>query len=185
MRSQKFTKQSEELVFQVFDKQKVLPKTIYDKLIHQFQTLLDEIGFGQRKDGMARRQITFHSFRRFVKTTISESPLPAGSDYSEWFLGHTKSSYYVKKPEARAEIYKDKCVRYLTFLDYSTLEATGKTLEARIDEWEKEKQITGQKHEQEMKALHEQMDRIVTMLQYNLKLGRLKQTALTRLANKK
>ena len=183
-KTSKFNKRSDELVFQVFttNNRKVEPKTIYNKLIQQFETLLDKVGFGQRKDGMARRQITLHSFRRFVKTTISESPPPAGSDYSEWFLGHIKSSYYVKKPEARAEIYKDKCMKYLTFLDYSTLKATGKTNEARINELEKEKQIMGQKYEQEMQELREQTDRklneIIMMIQKNPKLVHLKQDVL-------
>lgn len=42
-----------------------------------------------------------------------------------------------------------------------------------------------QKHEQELKTVHEQMDRIMEMITYNPKLARLKQTALTRLADKR
>lgn len=164
-KTSKFNKRSDELVFQVFntDYRKVEPKTIYNKLIQQFQTLLDEVGFGQRKDGMARRQITFHSFRRFVKTSLSDSP--AGRDYSEWFLGHIKSSYYVKKPEARALIYKEHCMRYLTFLDYSTLKATGKTIESKVNEIKKEKEIMSQKHEQEMEVMREQIATMGSQLQ--------------------
>ena len=41
-----------------------------------------------------RRQITIHSFRRFVKSTISD--LGYG-DYSEWFIGHSGSTYWRKK----------------------------------------------------------------------------------------
>jgi integrase len=174
------------LVFQVHKvkKQKVKPRSIYVKLLIQFHTVLDAVDFGQRKDNISRRRkITLHSFRRFVKTTIADTL--AGSDYSEWFLGHTKSSYYVSKPAVRAEIYANKCMKYLTFLEYSTLEATGKTNEARINELEKEKQIMGQKYEHELKIVHEQMDRIMAMIAYNPKLARLKQTALTRLANKR
>ncbi len=40
-----------------------------------------------------RRKITLHSFRRFVKTVISDQ---VGQDYSEWFLGHAKSPYYIR-----------------------------------------------------------------------------------------
>jgi hypothetical protein len=76
-------------------------------------------------------------------------------------------------------------MRYLTFLDYSTLKATGKTMEAKINELEKEKQIMGQKYEEQMNAMQLQINRITEMIQYNPKLARLKQTALTRLANKK
>jgi hypothetical protein len=177
---------SEYLVFQVqnIETKKIAPRSLYRKFVKQFHDLLDSADLNQRKDGMPRRrQITLHSFRRFVKTTISDSL--AGSDYSEWFLGHNKSTYYTSKPTVRAGIYKEKCMRHLTFLDYSTLKATGKTVEARINELEKEKQIMGQKYEEQMNAVQQQMNRIMEMINYNPKLARLKQTALTRLANKK
>lgn len=144
-KSTKISKQtSESLVFQVCNtnNRKVEPKTIYNKLVQQFQTLLDEINFGQRKDGKARRKITFHSFRRFVKSTISDSP--AGSEYSEWFIGHTKSSYWVRKPAEKAEKYSTYCMLLLIFLDYSTIKAHGKNIEARLEQVEKEKQIMEQ-----------------------------------------
>ncbi|MFY9965903.1 MAG: site-specific integrase [Nitrososphaeraceae archaeon] len=171
------------LAFQVHDvkKRNITPRSIYVKLLLQFHTVLDAVDFGQRKDNISRRRkITLHSFRRFVKTTISDTL--AGSDYSEWFLGHTKSSYYVSKPAVRAEIYANKCMKYLTFLEYSTLEATGKTNEARINELEKEKQIMSQKHEQEIQELREQTDHklneIIMMIQKNPKLVHLKQDVL-------
>ncbi|MGB7881412.1 MAG: tyrosine-type recombinase/integrase, partial [Nitrososphaeraceae archaeon] len=171
------------LSFQVHDvkKRNITPRSIYVKLLLQFHTVLDAVDFGQRKDNISRRRkITLHSFRRFVKTTISDTL--AGSDYSEWFLGHTKSSYYVSKPAVRAEIYANKCMKYLTFLEYSTLEATGKTNEARINELEKEKQIMSQKHEQEIQELREQTDHklneIIMMIQKNPKLVHLKQDVL-------
>jgi integrase len=173
------------LVFQVQDAEarRVSLHSIYCKLVQQFHDVLDDIDSSQRRDGMQhRRQITFHSFRRLVKTTIADA---VGSDYSEWYLGHNKSTYYVSKPEVRAKIYKDKCMKYLTFLDYSTLEVAGKNMEAKIYELEKEKQIMGQKYEEQMNAMQLQMNRIMEMIQYNPKLARLKQSALTRLANKK
>jgi integrase len=174
---------SESLVFQVygFDTYKANPQSIYQKLVQQFHIVLTAVDFDQRKDSMPqRRKISLHSFRRFVKTTISDSP--AGSDYSEWILGHKKSSYYVKKQQARAEIYLNKCMKYLTFLEYSTLEAVGRTMEARMAEFEKEKEIINQKHEEEMKSMREQMDRIMNLIQYNPKLARAKKLALERLA---
>lgn len=155
------------LVFQVhkIGTRKVTPRAIYQKLLQQFHDVLNEVGFDHRKDGMyGRRQITPHSFRRFAKTTISDS-FGAGSDYSEWFLGHNKSTYYVSKPEVRAEIYASKCDKYFTFLDYSTLQADGKTMEAKINEIKKEKEIMSQKHEQEMKEMREQVRSVGSQLQ--------------------
>jgi integrase len=156
---------------------------IYQKLRAPFQSVLKSAGLDGKKESSRRGRITFHSFRRFVKTTISNSQ--AGSDYSEWFLGHRKNSYYVNKPEVRAEIYASKCMQHLTFLDYAVLKATGRNIEARVEQVEKEKQIMEQKHEEQMNAMQQQMNRIMEMITYNPKLARLKQTALTRLANKK
>jgi hypothetical protein len=93
-------KNPDSLVFQVqLNNSHITPESIYMKLVIQFQQLLKVAGFAERKEGMKRRKITLHSFRRFVKTTISDC---AGKEYSEWFLGHAKSSYYVNKPEVRA-----------------------------------------------------------------------------------
>ena len=96
------------------------------------------MGFDERKEGMKRRKITLHSFRRFVKTVVSDQ---TNQDYSERFLGHSKSPYYTKKEPGRREIYATKCMKYLTFLDYKTLEASGKNIETRLSEKEKEIQL--------------------------------------------
>ena len=69
------------------------------------------------------------------------------SDFSEGFLGHSKSSYYTLK-EPRREIYASKCMKYLTFLDYSTLENTGRSIEAKLSEKDKEtKEIKSELYE--------------------------------------
>ena len=176
------------LVFQVQDVniRQVKPQAIYRKFVEEFHKVLDNVGFGQRKDGMSkRRKITLHSFRRFVKTVTSDQ---AGQDYSEWYLGHSKSSYYVSKPAVRAVIYGTKCMKYLTFLDYSTLEATGRSTEAKIEELQKVNQIMSQQHEEEMKAVNERMDRtdrILKLIEHNPILARAKRSAQERLANTK
>ena len=67
-----------------------------------------------KKEGMERRQITFHSFRRLVKTVTSNQ---VNQDYSEGFLGHKKSSYYTLKEPEKRQIYATKCMKYLISLD--------------------------------------------------------------------
>ena len=62
----------------------------------------------------------------------------ASQDYSEWFLGHTKSPYYTYKELVRREIYAIKCMKDLTFLDYSVLEARGRGTKAGLQEKTKE-----------------------------------------------
>jgi 7,8-dihydro-6-hydroxymethylpterin-pyrophosphokinase len=101
---------------------------------------------------MKRRKITLHSFRRFAKTVISDQ---TNQDYSEWFLGHSKSPYYTKKELDRREIYANKCMKYLTFLDYSTLEATGKSIEAKLQQKDKEIHTLREKYDTDIALLKE------------------------------
>ena len=118
------------------------PNILYVKLLSEFQKLLTIVGMDERKEEgiYKRRKITLHSLRRFVKTVVSDQ---TNQDYSEWFLGHHKSPYYTKKEPERREIYASKCMKYLTYLDYTTLEATGKSIEANLRE--KDKEIAGLK----------------------------------------
>ena len=80
------------------------PDGIYDDIAKSFAKTLDRMGKGQREDGNeGRRQITLHSFRRFVKTTISDLGY---SDFSEYFIGHSGSTYWQKKDSEKAEIFR-------------------------------------------------------------------------------
>jgi hypothetical protein len=91
---------------------------LYVKLFDEFQKLLAATVMARRKEnGIHKgRKITLHSFRRHAKCVISNQVI---QDYSEWFLGHSKSPYYTLKESERREIYSTKCMKYLTFLDYS------------------------------------------------------------------
>jgi integrase len=125
-----------DLIFAVYSvRNEPNPNHIYVKIILEFEKLLTIAGMDDRKEGMRRRKITLHSFRRFVKTVISDQ---TNQDYSEWFLGHSKSPYYTKKEHDRREIYATKCMKYVTFLDYTMLESTGKNIEAKLSEKDKE-----------------------------------------------
>jgi integrase len=127
-------REDDDLVFTVYTTK--TPTALYVKVLSEFQKLLSVVGLDGRKEGkQRRRKITLHSFRRFVKTVISDQ---TNTDYSEWFLGHNKSPYYTKKEPERREIYATKCMKYLTFLDYTTLEATGKNIEAKLSEKDEE-----------------------------------------------
>jgi integrase len=124
------------------------PRGLYSELSVEFIRTLDIAGFSERKDDSSRHKITLHSFRRFVDSTITTE---AGQDFAEWFLGHADNSYFSKKEHELRQIYKTKCMKHLTFLDYTTLEATGKSIEAKISE--KEKEIQGL--EDKLKSMEE------------------------------
>jgi integrase len=128
------TPMPDDLVFSPFIDSN--PNSIYHKIVVEFGKLLEVVGIDGRKENSLRRKITLHSFRRFVKTVISDA---TNQDYSEWFLGHKKSPYYVKKEHELREIYKSKCMHHLTFLDYdAALESGGRTAEGKLQEKQRE-----------------------------------------------
>lgn len=91
------------------------------------------MGKGAREEGNEkRREITFHSFRRFVKTTISDLGY---QDYSEYFIGHSGSTYWTKKESEKVEIFR-KIEPYLTFLNLHQLERKGADIQSKVDELE-------------------------------------------------
>jgi hypothetical protein len=104
-------KKDTDLVFAVYQNTKTpAPISIYRDLARSFGKTLDRMNKGDREDGSneRRREITLHSFRRFVKTTI---PDLGYSDYSE-----PCSTYWRKKESEKAELFR-KIEPYLTFLN--------------------------------------------------------------------
>jgi integrase len=110
------------------------PKNLYFGIVKHFEKTLDSMGKGDREDGNndRRREITLHSFRRLVKTTISDLGY---SDFSEYFIGHSGSTYWRKKESEKAELFK-KIEPYLTFLNIHQLERQGADIQSKVEELE-------------------------------------------------
>ena len=154
---------AEDLIFsgRYYPVGQVTPNGIYFKVASEFQKLLEVVGMDERKEGLQRRRkITLHTFRRHAKTIISNQ---AGQDFSEWFLGHSKSPYWTLKESARREIYATKCMKYLTFLDYSVLETAGKNIESNLLEKEKEIQVLKQRDSFNSDAISLLSDQLVRL----------------------
>jgi chromosome segregation ATPase len=56
-------------------------------------------------------------------------------DYSEWFIGHSGSTYWRKKESEKAELFK-KIEPYLTFLNIHQLERQGADIQSKVKELE-------------------------------------------------
>jgi integrase len=138
-----------DLVFAIYNKlDNADHNTIYVSIATSYAKMLDRIGRGEREDNNKRRKITFHSFRRFVKSTISDLGF---GDYSEWFIGHTGSTYYRKSEKEKAQLFA-KIEPYLTFLDYSELEARGADVVTKLQEKDKQiEALTKKQEEMEIK----------------------------------
>jgi hypothetical protein len=55
------------------------------------------------------------------------------ADYSEYFIGHSVSTYWRKKDSEKAEIFR-KIEPYLTFLNVHQLERQGADIQSKVEE---------------------------------------------------
>ncbi|MGI8831791.1 MAG: tyrosine-type recombinase/integrase [Nitrososphaeraceae archaeon] len=159
------------------DEYKIIQR-LYVTLAVQFDKILDQLKIGYEDSTRRRRKFTLHSFRRFVKSTISDLGY---SDYSEWYIGHSGSTYYRKSDKDKFELFK-KIEPYLTFLDQSSLERRGADLQNRLDLMERENTELKGRYEQDMKSVREEMDhqfsKIMSLIQKNPKLAHIKPEVL-------
>jgi len=118
------------------------------------------MGKGSREDGNERRrQITLHSFRRFVKTTISDLGY---FDFSEYFIGHAGSTYWTKKDSDKAEIFR-KVESYLTFLNIHQLERQGADIQTKVEELEELNQSLRQRGKIKDDAISQLSDQLMAL----------------------
>jgi integrase len=103
--------------------------SVYIKLREGFNKILKTLNLDDRKEGMSRRQVTFHSFRRFVKTTITDRKSEA---FALYILGHKRDmGYYTKTEKESLQDYKE-CMPFLTFTDSKEIEEHGKSIEDNL-----------------------------------------------------
>ena len=151
----------EDLVYTVHNSTD--PNVIYFRMYLEFRKLLSIVGLDRRKEGgiQKRRKITLHSLRRHAKVVLSNQ---VSQDYSEWYLGHSKSPYYTLKELQRREIYETKVMKYLTFLDYTTLELTGKNIETNLSEKEREIELLRQRDSTNTDAIASLSDKMQELM---------------------
>jgi integrase len=101
----------------------------YKNLSRRFGELLDRMNVKFRRDGK-RREISLHSFRHFVYTTIDGL---GQNQYAEYFIGHANSTYW-RKPESEKIATFLKIEPYLTFMDVAALEAKGADIETKTEQ---------------------------------------------------
>ena len=154
-------KNETDLIFSVYQSIKnPNPNNLYVDLGTSFAKTLDRMGKGAREDGNERRrEITLHSFRRFVKTTISDLGY---QDFSEYFIGHSGSTYWTKKESEKAEIFQ-KVEPYLTFLNIHQLERQGADIQSRVDELEELNESLRERDRTKDDAIAQLSDQLMTL----------------------
>lgn len=155
-------KNEDDLIFQV-QKNIAGLRSIYVKLGQEFDKVLTAAGLNQKKEGMKCKTISFHTFRRFVKSVTSDQ---VSQDYSEWYLGHAgRSVYYQKKEPERREIFASKVERYVTFLDYSALENSAKGITSQLDQKDREIAYLHEAGIENKELMTEMSDRLMKLTQ--------------------
>lgn len=140
------------LVFSI-KKDSTDPAVIYRTLHNYFVNLLKKVELDKRRrgEGIQRREISFHTFRDYVKTRVA---IHTNSDFSEWVLGHSGSTYWNTDDEVTRELYI-KCMKFLTFLDYPTVETVDKDYESKLKQRDEEITKLQQRDVQRQKELND------------------------------
>ena len=156
-------KEDTDLIFALYQSREAPnPKNLYFEFAKSFARTLDSMGKGDREDGggsYRRREITLHSFRRFVKTTVSDLGY---SDFSEWFIGHSGSTYWRKKESEKAELFK-KIEPYLTFLNIHQLERQGADIQSKVEELEELNQSLRNRDKMKDDAIAQLSDQLMAL----------------------
>jgi|SRR5919108_6473445 hypothetical protein len=87
----------------------------------------------------------------------------ADADFSEYFIGHSGSTYYRKTDKEKVKIFR-KIEPYLTFLDFVTLERRGFDTQTRIEELEATNQMLRQKDSMNADAIATLSDKMQEMM---------------------
>jgi integrase len=111
-----------------------VPSQIYAILAKEFRATLKRMKLDVKTEDGKRNKITLHKFRKYVKTTISNL---GHHSFSEYFIGHKNSTYWDATDEEKQRIYHI-VEPYLTYLDYSELEANGADLQTQLEQSQKE-----------------------------------------------
>jgi integrase len=155
-------KKESDLVFALYQNtQEPAPMNLYVEFVRSFGKTLDRMNRGDREDGSngRRREITLHSFRRFVKTTISDLGF---ADFSEWFIGHSGSTYWRKKESEKADLFK-KIEPYLTFLNIHQLERQGADIQTKVEELEELNQALRNRDKMKDDAIAHLSDQLIAI----------------------
>jgi hypothetical protein len=107
-----------------------------------------------------RRKITFNSFRRYVKQTISNMGF---KEFSEFYIGHAGSPYYDGgMPEEEIMKITRKIEPSLTLLDITSLEKHGADIQSKTDSLETEIQRLWKSEEAMKKELLDHKQKLLS-----------------------
>jgi integrase len=107
---------------------------LYTTIVIEFNKLIKDLGIGYEGNSKHRHIFTLHSFRRYLRTLISDLGY---QDFAEWTLGHSYSTYWRKGEKEKYALFK-RIEPHLLLLDQTSLQRRGADMQSKIDVLEKE-----------------------------------------------
>jgi integrase len=107
---------------------------LYTTIVIEFNKLIKGLGVGYEGNSKHRHIFTLHSFRRYLRTLISDLGY---QDFAEWTLGHSFSTYWRKGEKEKYALFK-RIEPNLLLLDQTSLQRRGADMQSKVDVLEKE-----------------------------------------------
>jgi len=107
---------------------------LYTVMVNEFNKLMRQLNIGYEDNNKDRHVFTLHSFRRYVRTLISDLGY---QDFAEFTLGHSNSTYWRKSTKEKYALFR-KIEPHLLLLDQNALERRGADIQSKLEEREKE-----------------------------------------------
>jgi integrase len=148
------TQRQSDYVFMPYHQDESLhnnPRTLeygYINMERAFLQLLARLGYDKGANGK-HGEITFHSCRRYVYTTVDNLGL---NQFAEYYIGHSNSPYWSKPEEEKVETFR-KIEPYITFLDVASLEAKGADMHTKLEQ-----------SEEQVRAMREQLSTLFQIM---------------------
>jgi integrase len=109
---------------------------LYTTIVIEFNKVIKRLNIGYEDNNKKRHVFTLHSFRRYLRTLISDL---GQVDYAEWTLGHSSISTYWRKGEKeKYAFFKNKVEPHLLLLDQSEIQRRGADTQTRLETVERE-----------------------------------------------
>lgn len=157
-------------VISVSQKQKKIAEldivsNLYTTLVIEFNKVIKQLNIEYEGDNKRRHIFTLHSFRRYVRTLISDL---GWQDFAIWTIGHIGSTYWRKSEKEKYALFK-KIEPSLLLLDQSSLNRIHADTQSRLETVEEEN-----------RDLKQNINKIMEMIQQNPKLSQVKPEALVK-----
>lgn len=109
---------------------------IYNTLVIEFDKVMNQLNIGYEDKTKRRHVFTLHSFRRYVRTIISDLGY---QDFADWMIGHINSTYWRKSEKEKYQLFR-KIEPHLLLLDQTVIQSHGRDMQTRLEVMERENQ---------------------------------------------